>query len=178
MEKRLMPYERKTQNGFVINKLLKKPKTKSGVLYSAIDEQSVLIGGSRFLPTWDETDHFHFVCAKCKSVADILQVRFDANYGKDVKYALFFYLGCRKCGATGQRKIYLDRRPRACIFQKAFDDDNIYVYGEKDEPYAVITWKQKAANLLKHLKEKKGVKTIDEAINLLESPKTSVKSPP
>ena len=168
MRKRLMPYEKRCPDGFIINELLKKPKARGGVIYSAINEEAISIHANRFLPTWDDTDHFHFVCAKCKGVADVLQVRFDTNYSKDVKYALFFYLGCRKCGSTGQRKIYLDRRPRACVFQIAFDGDDIYLYGEKDEPYAVITWKEKAANFLKWLKEKKGAKTIDEALKALQ----------
>lgn len=168
-EEKLMPYQKKCPDGFIINKLLKKPKVKGGLIYSVLDQDNYLIHGDSFLPTWDETDHFHFVCKKCKSVADVLEVRFITNYSKTVKYALFFYLGCRKCGATGQRKIYLDRCPDACIFQHTFDHEgNFYTYGDTKEP-TVITWKEKIATFLKFLKEKKGIKTIDEALNTLQS---------
>ncbi|RLI19017.1 hypothetical protein DRO54_09280 [Candidatus Bathyarchaeota archaeon] len=165
--KERMPYEIKHHNGFIENKLLKKPKVRGGIIYSAVNHRC--IHGGRFLPTWDGTDHFHFVCAKCKGVADVLAVKFCTDYGGGVKYALFFYLGCRKCGATGQRKIYLDRRPDACMFQIAFDGENVYYYREADEPYTVITLKEKTVKFLRVLKEQKQVKTIDEALNALQA---------
>ena len=137
-EERLMPYQESFPDGFITNKLLKKAKTKAGIIYSAIDEESVLIHGSVFLPTWDTTDHLHFVCRRCKSVADILQVKFDDNYASDPKYALFFYLGCRKCGVTGQRKVYLDRAADACQYQKTYDEDKIYVYSDAEDLHGIV----------------------------------------
>lgn len=120
---------------FVTNQLLKKPRSKrSGWVYSAIDLSTHFYQGDHFLPTWDETDHLHFVCAKCKHVADVLSVKLDANYSDEVKYALFFYLGCPNCGATGQRKIYLDMRDGSAKFQCAFDDGKVYRYGNERKP--------------------------------------------
>ncbi len=44
-----------------------------------LDEELHLIGGGTFLPAWDSTDHLNFVCQKCKSVADVLEIKFDNN---------------------------------------------------------------------------------------------------
>ena len=107
-KKELAPYETEFDDGFIMNRFSQKPLARGELIYSILDRESYLIRGDHFLPTWDTTDHFHFVCGKCKGVADVLEIRFDPQYGSDVKYALFFYLGCRVCGATGQRKIYLD----------------------------------------------------------------------
>jgi hypothetical protein len=163
-----MPYQRECQDGFVINRFLKKPKARGGLIYTALDEETVSIHGGRFLPTWDSTDHFHFICEECKSVADVLRVKFDANYGGGVKYALFFYLGCRKCGASGQRKIYLDRRRNACKFQRAHDEGKVYIYADGDQPNSVISREKIVMAELKVLKEKLAVTTIDEALQCLE----------
>jgi len=144
----LMPYQKRFPDSFIENRLLKKPKTKGGLMYTALDEESVMIHADHFLPTWDGTDHLHFVCEKCKSVADILTVKFDTSYSSDPKYALFFYLGCRGCGATGQRKIYLDRRAHACRYQVAYQDGKIYLYGNTEKPEKTIAVKEKV-NLMK-----------------------------
>jgi len=120
-KKELAPYETEFDDGFIMNRFSQKPLARGELIYSILDRESYLIRGDHFLPTWDTTDHFHFVCGKCKGVADVLEIRFDPQYGSDVKYALFFYLGCRVCGATGQRKIYLDRRPDLCYCQQTFD---------------------------------------------------------
>lgn len=134
----MRPYQRSFGDGFITNRLLVKPKTRGGIIYSALDPETHHIGGGVFLPTWDTTDHLHFACTSCKSVADVLQVHFDANYSDDVKYALFFYLGCRGCGATGQRKVYLDDRPDMCAFQIAYHQHTIYVYESDEKPCDVI----------------------------------------
>lgn len=125
--------QQELSKGFVTNQLLTEPEARGGLIYSVLDRETHLIKGDCFLPTWDTTDHFHFVCEKCKGVADVLMVKFVSDYSDDIKYALFFYLGCRKCGASGQRKIYLDRRPDACVFQVAYDKGYLYFYGRKDE---------------------------------------------
>ena len=132
-------YQKECADGFILNKLLRAPKhMRDGFWYSAVDEEALAIGGGVFLPTWDDTDHFHFVCKACKCVADVLGVRFKGKYGEDVDHALFFYLGCPSCGQTGQRKIYLDIRDRACLFQHTYDKGKVYIYGKKREPKYVI----------------------------------------
>jgi hypothetical protein len=166
---KLMPYQQRFPDGYIINAFRKKPKAKVGIIYTVLEEDHELINGDVFIPSWDGTDHLHFVCANCKGVADILQVHFETDYGGDIKYALFFWLGCRKCGATGQRKLYLDRRADACEFQRVYDDEgNVYVYREAEEPYQIITFEQKIAAFLKRLKDVKKAATIDEALKLLE----------
>lgn len=96
----------------------KKPKIRGGIIYSLLDpEAGYMITGDHFLPTWDSTDHFHFVCGECKTVADVLEVKALHPYGSGIKCAIFFYLGCPACGNSGQRKIYLDRRPEAAGYQ-------------------------------------------------------------
>lgn len=124
---------------------LKKPKyTRKEWIYQAVDKHHLFIRGGTFLPTWDTTDHLHFVCAECKSVADILAVRFVPNYSKsDVKFALYFYLACPKCGATGQRKIYLDIRDNAACCQSTCDDKYLYFYADKREPFKISSLRRK-----------------------------------
>jgi len=135
-----MPYENRFPRNLRI-RLLKNAVAKAGKIYSILGRGSHFIGGGHFLPTWDETDHFNFVCQKCKGVADVLQVKHYDNYSNEVKHALFFYFGCRVCGATGQRKMYLDRRPDACYHQQTFDNNRLYLYGKGDKPEESIDLK-------------------------------------
>jgi len=139
-EEELAPYQREFGNGFD-TKLLRKPVARGGKIYSILDPKRNYIRGDHFQPTWDGTDHFHFVCEKCKGVADVLEVKHYDNYSNEVKYALFFYFGCRVCGATGQRKMYLDRRPDACYHQQTFDNNRLYLYGKGDKPEESIDLK-------------------------------------
>lgn len=148
---KLMPYQKEFPDGFILNKLREKPKARGGILYNILRAWS--IHGDVFLPTWDSTDHFHFVCKKCKSVADVLMVKFNTNYGGGVRYALFFYLGCRSCGVTGQRKIYLDPRAEACKFQTTYDQGNVYIYGEDEKPCRVVTLDEIVKNWLEKQKQ-------------------------
>jgi len=160
MEKRKKKYQRVLRGkhpnpDFVTNQLLKRPQSKrSGWVYSAVDLSTHLYQGDQFLPTWDETDHLHFVCAKDKHVADILSVKLDASYSDEVKYALFFYLGCPKCGATGQRKIYLDMRDRAAKFQHAYDRGEVYFYVNERKPAKIINIFEEAKKRAKKWKSK------------------------
>lgn len=138
MTQKVKAYQQIFKDGFGTNRLLKKPKTRGGLIYTTVDPDTVMTHGGCFLPTWDGTDHFHFVCRRCKTVADILQVIFNPNYGGGVKYSLHFILGCPRCGITGQRKIYLDIRDKACKFQQTFDEHKMFIYGDKREPERII----------------------------------------
>jgi len=155
-KEKLMPYQQRFPDGFITNKFLEKPKTKGGIIYSAIDNESITIHGDVFVPTWNTTDHLHFACQKCKSVADVLRVELADNYSSDARYALFFYLGCRRCGATGQRKIYLDRRAKACVFQHTYDESKIYLYEKEDQPYSIIACVEKRLVKGETQKQEKG----------------------
>jgi ferredoxin len=115
---------------------LARPEGKLGTVYSILDQESILIGGSEFLPTWDKTDHLHFACGGCNHVADILQVFLT----RDGLFTLFFWLGCPNCGATGQRKIYLDRRNCAARFQCALAPGELLIYSDKRSPARVIPY--------------------------------------
>lgn len=122
-------------------RILKKAKFKSRTIYSILDSEHDFIDGNFFLPTWDSTDHLHFVCMSCRTVADILEVKTDLTYSpypSNPMYTLYFYLGCPECGATGKRKVYLDRRDRACIYQHTYDSGEVFVYGENRKPASVI----------------------------------------
>lgn len=122
-------------------RILRKAKFKSGITYSILDPEYHQIYGNLFLPTWDGTDHLHFVCGRCRTVADILEVNLrliHLPYLGDATHALYFYLGCPECGATGQRKVYLDPRDRACKFQHTYDSGEVFVYGESRKPASVI----------------------------------------
>jgi hypothetical protein len=133
-------YQSKMKDGFTLNKLLKKPNVKGGVIYNIVEKETTLLRGDYFLPIWDSTDHLQFACQKCKSTADILRIKIDANYAKppNPKYALFFYLACPSCGASGQRKIYLDLTFAKWSNQIAFEDGKIYVYGNERKPIRVL----------------------------------------
>ena len=135
-------YQYEFSNGFTANAFIIKPKTvRGGIIYSTIDTETRLFHGACFLPTWDSTDHLHFICEHCKSVADVLQVRFTSHYSKTPRYALFFYLGCPECGATGQRKIYFDLDEARCKFQMAWHKNVLYLYGDQREPTEKINFK-------------------------------------
>jgi hypothetical protein len=58
-----------------------------------------------FIPAWDSTDHFLWVCKNCKHVAKVCNV-FTINK-KGVGPTLYFILCCERCKNKGQRKIYL-----------------------------------------------------------------------
>jgi len=152
----------------VLNRLLLKPRYKKGFVYTHVDPEYLAIHGNRFLPTWDGTDHFHFVCWECKSVADVLAVKLDPNYGSDVKFALFFYLGCSRCGKTGQRKIYLDIRNDAAKFQRTFDAGSLYCYGNERAPYSVVDFipsevKRKLTQMMSYVLETLGLSSKKRA---------------
>lgn len=133
-------YLSKMKGGFIFNKLLKKPNAKGVIIYNIIEKESTFFESDLFLPMWDSTDHLHFACQKCKSVADVLRIKFNKKYSKppNPRFALFFYLGCPNCGASGQRKIYLDFVLTRWPCQIAFDENKIYVYGEGRKPVRVI----------------------------------------
>ncbi|MEM4497583.1 MAG: hypothetical protein QW692_02015 [Nitrososphaerota archaeon] len=142
-EGKLFGYQKRFEDGFVRNKLMRKPVYKAGFIYRNVEEDSILIKGDIFIPTWDDTDHFHFVCAKCKSVAHVLAI--DLRSPRTLGFpgfSLRFMLGCPDCGATGQRKIYLEIRDDSAKFQKAFDEGKIYFYADKRKPAAIIDWKE------------------------------------
>jgi hypothetical protein len=61
---------------------------------------------SLFIPVFDQTDHFHFCCVKCKEIADVTLVERNDAYAKTP--TIYFYLQCPKCGAANFRKIYLE----------------------------------------------------------------------
>jgi len=113
------------------NKPLKKPHyTRTKQIFRAVNEL-ISEGNSNFIPTWDSTDHFHFCCADCNVMADVLQVDFypypiDAE-GKIKIYALFFWLACEKCGSTGLRKIYL--KPTSFMGHHAFTTHGELAFG-------------------------------------------------
>lgn len=64
-------------------------------------------GARRFVPVFDSTDHFHFACSKCKTIAGIVQVQRRDSYADTP--TIYFYLVCPFCGLGGQRKIYLEK---------------------------------------------------------------------
>jgi hypothetical protein len=64
------------------------------------------VGGSNnFIPAFDYSDHFQFVCSKCKDLATVLRV---GIYGDNSNKCIEFLLECPTCGTHGVRKIYLD----------------------------------------------------------------------
>jgi len=113
--------------------------TKAKNIYRAVNKL-LSKGGSDFIPMWDSTDHFNFCCAKCGCAADVLEVDFYPNYSGDAKgtkmYALFIFLGCPKCGATGFRKIYL--KPKSFHGQIAFTEKARLAFGAEREAIETV----------------------------------------
>jgi hypothetical protein len=136
------PYQAEQDDGWVTNRFLPKPKTirAEAIVYSAVDPETLLTRGGVFTPSWDSTDHMHFICDACGTVADILLVRYNPHYSKSAgaRFALFFALGCPKCGETGQRKVYLARRPDAACFQETLIAGEILLFGDGREPYGKV----------------------------------------
>jgi len=124
--------------GFNIAK--KKPfKTRARTIYLAVD--NLMIQGDEFLPTWDTTDHFHFVCAGCHCVANVYEIIFVPKYSGQVGASLHFFLSCPECEKSGQRKIYLKMRSASCKFQQTFTHDGkVLQYGKERTPYAEIQY--------------------------------------
>jgi len=134
-EKTLKPYQHQFSDGYTTNVLTKSYYQKNTVIFNKVRE--ICINGDNFVPTWDSTDHFNFACSKCKSASDILRVEVYPDRGFDEvskSGAIYFYLGCPKCGATGQRKIYLELEKRKVYCHKAIIGNTLYVYGENNEP--------------------------------------------
>jgi len=83
-----------------------KPKIVYRNPNSKEDPFSLLTPQVSFVPVFDATDHFHFVCPKCREIADVLLVERDDSYAKTP--TVYFHLRCPICGAKNFRKIYLE----------------------------------------------------------------------
>ena len=59
-----------------------------------------------FVPVFDDTDHFHFACAHCEDIAEVVLVERNDAYAHTP--TIYFYLRCLKCGTATFRKIYLE----------------------------------------------------------------------
>lgn len=125
------------------NHPLRRPKnTRARILYQSVD---VLLseGSSHFIPTWDSTDHFHFCCADCRVMADVLQAQFLPypidEMGKKKLYAIMLFLGCPQCGSTGMRKMYF--KPTSFMGQHAYTGKAELMFGQAKEAvgYADVT---------------------------------------
>lgn len=141
IENKMVKMEKRKQPKYVerglYNKPLPQPRhTRTRVIYTAVED--LLTHGGNFLPTRDSTDHFHFACEKCHSMADVLKVEFYPRYGGNRKlYAIFFWLGCPDCGNTGFRKIYL--KPSSYFGQECFTyDREVFVYGDGRKPVGQV----------------------------------------
>ena len=86
----------------------KYPKKRRFVIYSTIPRgfPYYIGGGGNFIPVFDDTDHFHFACSRCREIACVVMVERRDYYANTP--TIYFYLKCPKCGAEGQRKIYLE----------------------------------------------------------------------
>jgi hypothetical protein len=117
------------------NHPLRTPKyTRARKLYQSVD---ILMstGTSHFIPTWDSTDHFHFCCADCRVMADVLQADFlpypiDAE-GKNKIFAIMLYFGCPQCGSTGMRKMYF--KPTSFMGHHAYTGNAELMFGPSKE---------------------------------------------
>lgn len=114
-------------------------------VYTIINHGDYVIEGHHFIPCWNTTDHFHFVCESCKSIADVLEVKLETDHSNEVKFSLFFHLGCPNCKRTGQRKIYLDRRENAGQKKWAFNIKNmeLLAFGDKRTAMKIIQLEEK-----------------------------------
>jgi hypothetical protein len=87
-----------------------KPRGKQGTLFIQVLRDETYIRMDTFKPIYDGTDHMEFECMLCGGLVDVIQVEM-RQYRRVGAFDLYFYLSCPICGASGQRKIYLDRNP-------------------------------------------------------------------
>ena len=128
------------------NEPLPKPyRTRARIIHKNVNFIGIgPVEYGKFLPSWDDTDHFQFVCNKCHCAADILTVKFVREYTKTAGSAIYFFLGCPCCGRVGQRKIYLGIRDDICKFQHTFTDDRkVLLYGDQRKPHSTIQFQPK-----------------------------------
>jgi len=112
---------------------------KSTDIYKLVEprEKNTIDIDCPFIPTWDATDHLAFACGRCGTIANINKVNFDPDHSKDVKYVLYIFMTCPKCGGHNYRKIFLDydmERP-ALFHYTAFVEGKITHYGTDREPF-------------------------------------------
>jgi hypothetical protein len=110
-------------------------RVKKGWLYAIFNPDETIIRCKRFDPIYDSTDHLNFVCYNCLSIAEVIGIRMISPYGRGIPEALFFYLRCPECDATGQRKIYLVP-PGSINYwgQILARGRKIFVYGQGTKP--------------------------------------------
>lgn len=71
-------------------------------------EEEIEIGTfGDFNPSWDDTDHFQFVCNKCGKIALTRKVEYVTYPKPKLDPCLHIQLFCPECKRAGQRKIYL-----------------------------------------------------------------------
>jgi len=99
---------RKKLDEYMLSRKEKYPKKHEFVIYSTIPRgyPYYIRADGDFIPVFDSTDHFHFACSRCKEIACVVMVRRHDSYADTP--TIYFYLKCPKCGAEGQRKIYLE----------------------------------------------------------------------
>jgi hypothetical protein len=143
------------------NKRIKPKTTTAKIIYNSIYAPN--INDQRFIPTWDSTDHFSFCCEKCKTVADILKIDFAANFPKEPSdwnkkcSTMYFYMGCKNCGTTGMRKIYIEYPHGTAVYHETFDGktNRAFIFKE-DKPYGYVQMKPEGeAVILEKETEKK-----------------------
>ena len=76
-------------------------------IYTIMDNEQMILFGGHFIPTWDSSDHFNFVCAKHPVLARILKVQSVMPR----EPTIHFLLQCPVCGECGVRKIYPINQP-------------------------------------------------------------------
>ena len=73
----------------------------------------------------NETDHFIFICSKCRKYALVISVELEKLVDGPIGPVIRFELWCKSCGLRGQRKIYLkgDLQPQIPI-EEPYDDED------------------------------------------------------
>jgi hypothetical protein len=141
--------------------------TKARIIYRRVNAEIDWNKQSKFIPSWDSTDHFNFVCADCKTPADIITADFTPKMkGRpNTKLScLLFILKCPKCGTVGIRRIYLEYPHAEVAWQTAYDAQTNRIYtinGTQPVAYSQII----AENPVKILQQPK-LKTVNLEIDL------------
>jgi hypothetical protein len=105
--------------------------TRARIIYRRVGSEYDWQKYGNFIPCYDSTDHFSFVCAKCKTPADVLTMDFTPHMKSPPKTkcsTLLFILKCPKCDTVGIRKIHLQYPHNTVTMQICYDGQNNRIY--------------------------------------------------
>lgn len=112
---------------------------EDGDIIEGLDKGYEDISGDGIVPTWDSTDHMHFMCKNCRNSVRIVSVQAKLTQGMPtIKFGGF----CPNCGKGGSRKTYIrDSEPanyKATYFPLNTEDGELLHFSDKGDSYTPV----------------------------------------